>query len=783
MQGCGTNPTCHLFRTYRQTDIGHRSQLIHLFNLNKKKSVFRPVSYFCIMMKHLGRIALTIQVVLMILMATATAMGKIHGTAFAKEHIFSSLAFVLLWIALAISSLSYLIIRKVNKHPAAFMLHLSFIVITIGALTTWSTGQYGKMQLTKEKNVSSFFENGTIENIPFSITLKNFKIQYYTGTNSPMDFICRIQIYDGQKTTEEQASMNHVIRHKGYRFGMSGYDENGTVTLSVTHDPFGIAITYAGFAVMLLAMASFFFDKKSRFHSLALKRNLSIAVLLLVCCTANATTKPQTLPRQIAAEFGDLLMEYNGRICPVQTFAKDFTIKLYGKPSYEGLSSEQVLTGWLFFPSSWEKQPMIKIDGKAPQQALKIQGKYAGLDDYYDSYGNYKLKDAMMRILAGDETESRKAFMAADEKYNLICSLLYDKALRFYPIADADNRVTWHSCADTLPLNTNDDVRLFVKKLQSYMGELAVKQDYATLSDVLSKLKRFQLENAGDSLPSQGVIKAEYIYNNLNHNRLIAIFGIVVAIMLFAFHCNSSAKGHPVAKAISITGLAWAIAMAAYLSLVILLRWIAGQHVPLSNGNEVMLFMAWCAVMSALIFRKRYFMVLPAGLLIAALAMMVATMGESNPQVTQLVPVLNSPLLSAHVTLLMLAYLLLAFVMLNGMAGIVLHYSGNDNDTQIARLQANSELLLYPAVFCLAAGIAIGAVWANVSWGTYWSWDPKEVWALITLMLYALPLHGDSLSVFRKPMFFHWFSVIAFLSVLFTYFGVNLLLGGLHGYA
>ncbi len=276
MQGCGTNPTCHLFRTYRQTDIGHRSQLIHLFNLNKKKSVFRPVSYFCIMMKHLGRIALTIQVVLMILMATATAMGKIHGTAFAKEHIFSSLAFVLLWIALAISSLSYLIIRKVNKRPAAFMLHLSFIVITIGALTTWSTGQYGKMQLTKEKNVSSFFENGTIENIPFSITLKNFKIQYYTGTNSPMDFICRIQIDDGQKTTEEQASMNHVIRHKGYRFGMSGYDENGTVTLSVTHDPFGIAITYAGFAVMLLAMALFFFDK-------CVHRPLLLSLLRMLC--------------------------------------------------------------------------------------------------------------------------------------------------------------------------------------------------------------------------------------------------------------------------------------------------------------------------------------------------------------------------------------------------------------------------------------------------------------------------------------------------------------------
>lgn len=143
-------------------------------------------------------------------------------------------------------------------------------------------------------------------------------------------------------------------------------------------------------------------------------------------------------------------------------------------------------------------------------------------------------------------------------------------------------------------------------------------------------------------------------------------------------------------------------------------------------------------------------------------------------------PVLDSPLLCIHVMLVMVAYALLAFVMFGGVAGVVLHRRARG---AAAQLQAVSRLMLYPAVFCLAAGIFVGAVWANVSWGRYWGWDPKEVWALVTLLVYALPLHAGSLPWFRRPLFFHWFCIAAFLSVLVTYFGVNFLLGGMHSYA
>ena len=94
-----------------------------------------------------------------------------------------------------------------------------------------------------------------------------------------------------------------------------------------------------------------------------------------------------------------------------------------------------------------------------------------------------------------------------------------------------------------------------------------------------------------------------------------------------------------------------------------------------------------------------------------------------------------------------------------------------------------SRLMLYPAVLLLAIGIFLGAVWANVSWGTYWSWDPKEVWALVTMIVYGIAFHRNSLPWLRRPLAFHLYLFFAFLTVLMTYFGVNYLLGGMHSYA
>lgn len=219
------------------------------------------------------------------------------------------------------------------------------------------------------------------------------------------------------------------------------------------------------------------------------------------------------------------------------------------------------------------------------------------------------------------------------------------------------------------------------------------------------------------------------------------------------------------------------------LSAAICLRGYVSNHLPLSNGFETMQFMAWCTLLLTFLLQRKFAMLLPFGFLLCGLTLMVSMLGESNPQITQLMPVLQSPLLSIHVVVIMIAYSLLAFIMLNGVTAVILHQSQKECKEQIERLQIISQIILYPAIFLLAIGIFIGAVWANVSWGRYWGWDPKEVWALITMLVYALALHPRSLPWFHRTMFFHVFCITAFITVLITYFGVNFLLGGMHSYA
>lgn len=280
-------------------------------------------------------------------------------------------------------------------------------------------------------------------------------------------------------------------------------------------------------------------------------------------------------------------------------------------------------------------------------------------------------------------------------------------------------------------------------------------------------------------LPSNLTFKAEKLYNSLDWDRPLAMFLATLGIVLFVITCRCVGRSQQLPKWASMAA-AFVLALSlAYLTTALILRWIVSGHVPMTNGFETMQFMAWATVLIALLMRKRSMLVLPFGILTAGLALMVASFGESNPQITQLMPVLASPLLSIHVAVIMIAYSLLAFLMLGGLMALLVRR----DQAMVERLQIVGQILLYPAVFLLTIGVFIGAIWANTSWGTYWSWDPKEVWALITLIIYALPLHGQSLPVFRKPLFFHGYCIAAFLSVLITYFGVNFILGGMHSYA
>ncbi len=742
------------------------------------------------------------------ILAAATVLEKIHGGDFVHDHIYTALPLLLLWGTTAFASLLYLTERRLWRRPATFGLHLSFGVILVGALITHLSGRQGKLHLrTDTPSVHEFLlsENNVAE-FPFAVSLKDFSLEYYDGTFAPSDFISMLVIEDENTCREGTVSMNKPFIYRHYRFYQSGYDADGEgAVLSVSHDPCGIAVTYTGYLWLLLSILGFFFERNSTFRRLlnnpSLRRTLPLLVIALLPASRSAAA-PRTLPREVAAEFCNLHVYYDDRVCPLQTLAKDFTLKLCGRQSYEGLTCEQVLAGWFFFYDDWKNEPCIEIKGAEIARILGIGDSRARLTDFTDVHG-YKLDTA----LRTDGADRRNA-QAANEKFNLVSSLCTGSLLRIYPYDDpVSGNIIWYSLADRPSDDMPYEQWLFIRGSMDLVAERVAMHDNAGIMALLDKIGKYQTNEGGSVLPSQLRFHAEKCYNKSNADKPLAMVCLTLGILCFAFSCLGSFdyrtfsiiraqkpnKFGPCRGEKTTVGRTnmfvqtllstVQVALLIYLTAQIGLRWFVSGHVPLTNGFETMHFMAWCGILLTLVLQRRFKLLLPFGFLLCGFTLLVAMMGESSPRITNLMPVLQSPLLSFHVMFVMVAYTLLALAMLNGLTAVILHAIREDASDEIEYLVTVSRIILYPALFCLAVGIFTGAVWANVSWGRYWGWDPKEVWALITLMVYSTALHTESLAWFRRPMFFHLFCITAFLTVLITYFGVNFILGGMHSYA
>ena len=745
-------------------------------------------------MRNLKTFSFGLAGLLVLIMIAATVLEKLYGTGFAIKYIYGSPLFISGWTALTLSSLLYIWCRKVQIQLSIFLLHLSFAVILLGAFITHLFGLQGSVHLRQEndKATQTFITSDNVEKqFPFRLYLRNFQLEYYPGTSAPMDFISRLVIDDNGKESEAEVSMNHIYNYRNYRFYQARYDsdEKGT-TLSVSYDPWGIAITYTGYGMLLFSICLFFFGRQSTFRKLLrhpLLKTTIVCLALLYFFPANSQAKevPNCLPQKTAQTLGNLYIYYNDRMCPLQTFAKDFTMKLYGKASYKGLTPEQVLTGWFFYYDDWKEEPCIRIKSKEIQHLLEINSEYARLTDFADSNG-YKLDEGMQE---GTEVKDKRGLEEANEKFSLISMVAAGSAWKIYPYVSVNDStgkrkaITWYSLIDRMPYDMPIETSTFIRSSMNYVAEQVARRNYSQVDTLLTKIRRYQVKEAESFLPSEARFNAEIGYNYLNNSRPLAMACLTLGILTFIFLCQRMIRQKKIPIAVTSILITLLGILLAYLCLTICLRGFVSGHAPMSNGHETMQLMAACTALLTFLFYHRMPIILSFGFLLCGLALMVSMLGESNPQITQLMPVLQSPLLSAHVVVIMIAYSLLAFIMLNGVTAVILHCSRRDCEVEIERLQIISQIILYPAVFLLAIGIFVGAVWANVSWGRYWGWDPKEVWALITMLIYALALHPKSLPWFRHTMFFHVFCIAAFITVLITYFGVNFLLGGMHSYA
>ena len=534
--------------------------------------------------------------------------------------------------------------------------------------------------------------------------------------------------------------MNNILKYNDFRFFNEDFDKDlKGCTLTVQHDPWGILVTYIGYILLLISMLIIFLKNITKKRVPKQVKSLIILFVMLMFGSMANAQELKTLPKDVAAELGDIYIYNGGRIAPMQTFAKDFACKLYGKPTYEGCTSEQVLAGWMFYPTYWK----------------------------------------------GTERQQSKR----DEVKHLVESFQTGAMTKIFPCQMPDGTVKWLSPNDDLPENLTEDEWIFIRKSMGYLNELVVKKDYATLSETLRKIKTYQKKNgiAADgttSLPSDFRFKTEKIYNVWSKYNYVTYLSLFFGLVFFVLYCVFTAIGKNMPKPLENISVSINWIIFAFLTFLIILRWIVAGHIPLARSAETQHFMAWVSLLIAGLMalkKNGRVNIIATGMIVSGLMMLVAVMSSANPKITPLMPVLSSPLLGLHVAIIMVAYALLAFMLINGLAAVIVRICNKNSMLEIERMAEVSRNLLFPAVMCLAFGIIIGSVWANISWGNYWAWDPKETWSLITLMIYAIPLHKKMAPALQKPLNFHIFNILAFLSVLMTYFGVNLL-GGMHAY-
>ena len=739
-------------------------------------------------MKHLKNLILVVATAIILILITATIVESSKGTAFVRQHIYTSAWFVVLWAALAVAAAVYIVLRKnkSNISTSVLLVHASFLVILLGAFTSWNMAESGTIHLRQNETTSTMKdEEGKTKELGFEVSLKNFNVVNYPGTDAPMDYVTMLTA----NTQEIKVSMNNIGSFNGYRFIQSGYDSDmqGT-TLGVYHDPWGIGITYTGYALLFISLIATMASKKTRMRhlyrkALSLQGAKAWAVTALLAVSSFATSanaqEMVKIDGDIADDFGKICVLYNSRITPINTVATSFVTKLCGKPTWDGLSSNQVFAGWIFDVPYWETVKMIEIKEKKAQELLGINGKWASFDDFWDSYNNYKLDAPLKKAYKDGDTKLQKQLRDADEKFNIIRMLYGGEMLKMFPYAGKQGHMQWFAPGQPLGnLKLDEKELVFIKKSMDYLAESIITGDKARAEEIAKKIYSYQHVRGKAVVPTKFRIYTETFYNKTNAQRLPVMLYLTLSLLLAIVSTLSLDNEKQKKTRLVSSVLTWV--MLIHTTLLLALRWFVSGHLPMSNGYETMQFMAWATLIITLVMQKRFLPVKQFGPLLSSFALLVAMITDGNPQITQLMPVLQSPLLSVHVMVIMFSYAMFGLTALIGLQGLIAHHRKQEEKEQ--QLAALSQFLLYPAVALIAIGIFIGAIWANVSWGRYWSWDSKETWALITMLIYSAPLHAD-IKWLRKAQHMHIYMLLAFLSVLMTYFGVNYFLSGMHSYA
>lgn len=753
-------------------------------------------------MVFIKKALLSLYVLLISVMAVATVVEHCTSTPFVNEHIYGAWWFTLLWALLAAGGTTYFVKRHVRKWNIV-LLHLSLLIILLGALLTHLTSFSGTIHLRQGEAVNSYREMVSMtetksQPLPFVVRLDRFDVINHSGTTAASDYITHFSIADGKTVTHAQVSMNKIFVYHGVRFYQASYDtDNLGSILSISSDRWGIPTTYTGYGLLFFSLLWLLIDPQGTFrrsirqlshlddpdqkggkvtskncHCTDITKHL-LLLLIFIPAASHAQT---SVPRETADRFGKLLMEYNDRICPVETYALDFVQKIHGSRSYKDYTAEQVLLGWTFFPEDWSGEPFIRIKSSEMRQQLGI-GKYASMNAFFRN-GEYILGQPAYDYAHGTNKDAfHKACADIDCKLQMMMTLRQGTPFTLYPYTFSHQRTLWFSPFERFPKEMPRKDADFIGRTFATLFVVARRGDFATVNSTLDAIAKYQQRNGGNSLPSKGRLAAENVYNRLPYTTILFMLNLTLGMLTLVIMARRSTRAtRPLRVLLLLSFL--------LLTFVLALRWIISGTIPLGNGYETTLAVAWMAQLFVLIFASTQsaghngltLLMCAFGFLISGFFLLVSHISLMDPAIGPLMPVLNSPLLSIHVSFMMMSYAFLSITFFCGLATLI-------RPRTAEALQVISRVFLYPAIVTLGIGIFLGAIWANISWGSYWSWDPKETWALITFMLYAIALHTQSLPRLARPRAYHIYMVFCFLSILMTYFGVNYLLSGMHSYA
>lgn len=738
--------------------------------------------------------------------AIGTFIENDFGSARAKELVYNAWWYQLTFFLVSINLIVVIDKTKMYRVKARTLFHVSFIIILFGAAVTHYFGLDGMMHI-REGEKSNIIKIGDKEvKTPFYLELKNFTLTRYPGSRAPSEFSSDITVLDEENDKKFDANiyMNNTLMYGGYKFFQTSYDtdEKGT-QLSVNKDP-GVEITYIGYTLLFLGLLLNLFDKKSRFQMLISKiRKMPIASFVLPLALVLVQTptyasysdyvteylkEHKENSKALADAFGTLVVQGPvGRMKPLDTQNREVLNKFTGSSSWEGMSANQVILGMFSRPDIWKKVNIIRIKTPKLREKLGVidTQKLVKFTDFFDSNGTYKLTSEVEQanlLVPSKRGTYERDIIKADERLNIIFMSYRGRLLKLFPLKN-NERNKWVDFKTMFMTIDNSAI----KRSTSRLLDNTYNRNYEKGFAYIEEIKAFQNKYGYKVIPDTKKVEAEVWFNKtalfFRLSMIYLLFGLLLLIYGLTSMFYNKLISNKAKKIIAIVSFL----LFAIHTFGIALRWYIGGYAPISNTYETMVYIAYAAVLAGVVFLRKSTVALAASFMLAGIFIFAAYLGEIDPEITNLVPVLKSYWLSVHVSVITASYGFFGVSAMLGLIALMLFMLRSEKrphiNTHIKNLTYINEVSLILGLTLLVIGNFLGGIWANESWGRYWGWDPKETWAYISILVYVLVLHVRLMKDIYSPYLFSVLSVLAFFSILMTYFGVNFYLAGMHSYA